>query len=206
VSATRPRLAAAERRRHILDTACRVFSEGSYHGTTTAEIAREAGITEPILYRHFGSKRDLYLAVLQSAWGEIRAGWDRIVAETDPADGWIPKMAKAALSAPGCRAVLADLWIQSLSEAYDDAEIRRFLRRQMREVHDYVATVIRRAQQEGTAETGRDPDAEAWIFLSVSLLMTVARRLGGVLSGDDLESIRASRRAWMTGTGLDLKG
>jgi TetR/AcrR family transcriptional regulator len=199
MSATRTRLAAAERRRRILDTACRVFSEGSYHGTTTAEIAREAGVTEPILYRHFGSKRDLYLAVLQSAWDEIRVGWDRIVAETDPADGWIPKMAKVALSAPACRAVLADLWMQSLSEAYDDAEIRRFLRRQMREVHDYVAAVIRRAQDAGTVRPDRDPEAEAWIFLSVSLLMTAARRLGGLFSSEDLERIRASRRAWMTG-------
>jgi len=200
LSATRPRLAAAERRRAILDTASRAFSEGSYRGTTTAEIAREAGVTEPVLYRHFASKRELYLAVLESAWGEIREGWDRILAETDPADGWIPKMSKVALSAPGCRAVLADLWIQSLSEAYDDAEIRRYLRRQMREVHDYVADVIRRAQEAGTVEIERDPEAEAWIFLSVSLLVTVARRLGGLLANDDLDRIRTSRRTWMTGS------
>jgi AcrR family transcriptional regulator len=199
VSATRPRLAAAERRRAILDTACRAFSEGSYRGTTTAEIAREAGVTEPILYRHFASKRELYLAVLESAWAEIRAGWERIVTDTDPADGWISKMAKVALSAPGGRAVLADLWIQSLSEAYDDAEIRRYLRRQMREVHDYVAAVIRRAQDAGTVQADRDPEAEAWTFLSVSLLVTVARRLGGLLSSEDLDRIRTSRRTWMTG-------
>jgi AcrR family transcriptional regulator len=199
LSATRPRLAAAERRRAILDTACRAFSEGSYRGTTTAEIAREAGVTEPILYRHFGSKRELYLAVLESAWEEVRTSWDRIVAETDPADGWIPKMAQVALSAPGCRAVLADLWIQSLSEAYDEVEIRRYLRRQVREVHDYVAAVIRRAQDAGTVERDRDPEAEAWIFLSVGLLVTVARRLGGLLSNDDLDRIRTSRRTWMTG-------
>ena len=200
MSATRPRLAAAERRRAILETASRAFSEGSYRGTTTAEIAREAGVTEPILYRHFASKRELYLAVLESAWEEIRAGWDRIVTETDPADGWVSKMGKVALSAPGCRAVLADLWIQSLSEAYDDAEIRRYLRRQMREVHDYVAAVIRRAQDAGTVERDRDPEAEAWIFLSVSLLVTVTRRLGGLLSSEDLDRIRTSRRTWMTGT------
>jgi AcrR family transcriptional regulator len=200
VSATRPRLAAAERRSAILATAGRSFSGGSYRGTTTAEIAREAGVTEPILYRHFASKRELYLAVLQSAWDEIRTEWDRIVTETDPATGWIPQMSKVALSAPGCRAVLADLWMQSLSEAYDDPEIRRFLRRQVREVHDYVASVIRRAQDAGAAKQDRDAEAEAWIFLSVGLLVTVGRRLGGVLSNEDLERIRASRRTWMTGS------
>jgi AcrR family transcriptional regulator len=199
VSATRPRLAAVERRQAILEAACRVFSEGSYRGVTTADIARKSGVSEPILYRHFGSKRELYLAVLQSAWEEIRVAWDRVVAETDPADGWIPQMAKVALMAPGGRAVLADLWVQSLSEANDDPEIRRFLRRQMREVHDYVAEVIRRSQAAGAVQPGRDPEAEAWIFLAGGLLVTVARRLGGLLSADDLDRIRASRRAWMCG-------
>ena len=199
MSATRPRLAALERRQAILETACGIFSAGSYRGVTTADIARESGISEPILYRHFASKRELYLAVLQSAWDEIRAAWDRVVADTHPADGWIPQMAKVALMAPGGRAVLADLWILSLSEANDDPEIRRFLRRQMREVHDYVAAVIRRAQAAGAVQTDRDPEAEAWIFLAGGLLVTVARRLGGLLSADDLDRIRASRRAWMCG-------
>ena len=56
----------------MLDTACRAFFQKSYRGATTAEIAREAGITEPILYRHFGSKRDLYLACLDEAWRQFR--------------------------------------------------------------------------------------------------------------------------------------
>ena len=53
------RLPAEERKAVVLDCACGIFSTGSYRGTTTAEIARKAGVTEPILYRHFDSKRDL---------------------------------------------------------------------------------------------------------------------------------------------------
>jgi AcrR family transcriptional regulator len=199
VSATRPRLAAVERRQAILETACRIFSAGSYRGVTTADIARESGVSEPILYRHFGSKCELYLAVLESAWDEVRAAWDVVVAESEPAGTWIPQMSKVALHAPGGRSVLADLWIQALSVANDDPEIRRVLRRQMREVHDYVAGVMRRAQEVGAVQPERDPEAEAWIFLAGGLLVTVARRLGGLLSDDDLDRIRASRRAWMCG-------
>ena len=70
----KPRLTADARRLAVLDTACRVFSKSSYRGATTAEIAREAGISEPILYRHFGSKRDLYLACLDEAWRSFREG------------------------------------------------------------------------------------------------------------------------------------
>lgn len=59
------RLPAAERRRQLLDTAIRVFAETGYHETTMALIAEAAGVTKPVLYQHFASKRDLYLAVLE---------------------------------------------------------------------------------------------------------------------------------------------
>ena len=67
------RMPAAERRLDLIETAIRVFSEGSYRGTTTSEIAAAAGISEPILYRHFDSKRALYLAALDHVWGKARA-------------------------------------------------------------------------------------------------------------------------------------
>ena len=62
---TMGRLPAAERRRQLLDTAIRVFGETGYHETTMALIAEAAGVTKPVLYQHFASKRDLYLAVLE---------------------------------------------------------------------------------------------------------------------------------------------
>ena len=82
-TAGKPRLSADERRQAVLDTACRVFSQSSYRGATTAEIAREAGISEPILYRHFGSKRDLYLACLDEAWRSFREVAEQAIAD-DP--------------------------------------------------------------------------------------------------------------------------
>ena len=54
MSASKMRLPASERRAALVDAALRTFAEGSYGGATTAEIARKAGVTEPILYRHFG--------------------------------------------------------------------------------------------------------------------------------------------------------
>lgn len=182
----------------MLDAACREFCRASYRGTTTtAEIARAAGITEPILYRHFPSKRDLYLACLDRTWGRLRESWDEaLAAEPDPG-GWLPAIARTYLEAHR-PFVLINLWIQSLNEAGDDPEIRRFLRRQIRDVHDYLADVIRRAQTAGGVAADRDPQAEAWIFLSGGLLVTIDQRLGGLL-GDDLEAVRRERRRWLTG-------
>ena len=71
------RLSGPERRQAVVETACRVFAKSSYRGSTTAQIARETGVTEPVLYRHFASKRALYLACLAAVWERVRALWEK---------------------------------------------------------------------------------------------------------------------------------
>jgi AcrR family transcriptional regulator len=193
------RLPAEERKAAVLDCACGIFSSGSYRGTTTADIAREAGVTEPVLYRHFASKRDLYLAVLEESWNRLRDLWERAVADEPDPRLWVGAMGIAYLTAKDRKVLCADLWMQALTEASDEPEIRKFLRKQMREVHDFVSGVIRRSQEAGGVFPERDPRAEAWIFISIGLLGTVGRRVGSVLE-EDFEAIIASRRRWMTGT------
>jgi AcrR family transcriptional regulator len=192
VSATKQRLSAGERRQVVLDTACRVFSQSSYRGATTAEIARESGISEPILYRHFGSKRDLYLACLDEAWRALRELSEQAIADSPDtclgavADAWMAKRANIRL---------VDLWIRALSEC-DDPVVAEALRVQVREVHAFFADLIRDGQARGVVHADRDPVAEAWVFVAGGLLGTIDHRLGGFL-GDDLDRVRAERRRWM---------
>lgn len=60
----RTRLPAEERRALIVAAGARLFAARGYAATTLEEIASAAGVTKPVLYRHFASKRDLYLALL----------------------------------------------------------------------------------------------------------------------------------------------
>lgn len=199
MSATKPRLTAEQRRAAVLECAGGIFSKGSYRGTTTAEIARRAGVTEPILYRHFRSKRDLYLACLESAWAETRQMWEEAVAAEPDAALWTSAMGAAYLRASKERhGLVANLWIQALTEASDDAEIRRYVKRHMGEVQAFVAGVIRRSQEAGGTPKDRDAEAEAWIFVSIGLLAAVSKRLGGMLE-EEFPAIAASRRRWLTG-------
>ena len=186
------RLTAEARRQAVLETACRVFSRSSYRGATTAEIAREAGISEPILYRHFGSKRDLYLACLDEAWGSFRAICEEALAG-DPEKS-LGAIADAYM-VRGRKIRLIDLWIQALNEV-GDRVIATAVRKQIREVRDFFADVIRDGQRRGVVHADRDPDAEAWIFVAAGLLATIDGRLGGLL-GDDLARVRNERRRWM---------
>src|SRR5439155_16457030 len=136
VSVAAPRMAAADRRKHLVETAIRLFTEGSYHGTTTAEIARAASISEPILYRHFASKRELYLAGLEHVWTKVRAGWERALADAPDACAAVEAIGKGHVSVRSAKFQLAELWVQALSDASEEPELRRHLRRHMREVHD----------------------------------------------------------------------
>ena len=52
-----------ERREEILDAAQTVFAERGYHGASTEEVARRAGISQPYVFRLFGTKKELFLAV-----------------------------------------------------------------------------------------------------------------------------------------------
>src|SRR4051794_39181263 len=58
------RMSAADRREQIVDVAVRHFAQTGLHGTSTEAIAREAGVSQPYLFRLFGTKRGLFLAVM----------------------------------------------------------------------------------------------------------------------------------------------
>ena len=174
MSTAPPRLPAAERREALIETAIKAFAAGSYRGVTTAEIARAAGVSEPILYRHFVSKRDLYLAAVEHVWRDVRAKWEEVAeAGSDPA-AWVGHMGKANVSLTGGKFILAELWVQALTEAGEDPELKKYLRKHLREVHDFIAAKLVEAQAAGGIAPERDAE-------------------------EDLARIRAARLEWLTG-------
>jgi AcrR family transcriptional regulator len=71
---TRPpaaRLPAARRRQQLLEVALAVFGERGFHPASMNDVAEAAGVTKPVLYQHFRSKRDLYREVLTDVGGQL---------------------------------------------------------------------------------------------------------------------------------------
>src|SRR5213083_2133384 len=64
---TRRRMRAPDRRAQLLEVARRVFGNSGFHGVSMDDVAKEAGVTKPILYDHFPSKKELYLELLEAA-------------------------------------------------------------------------------------------------------------------------------------------
>jgi AcrR family transcriptional regulator len=65
------RLTADQRRRQLFDVALLLFAERGYRATTMDDIAEAAGVTKPLLYQHFSSKRALYLLLAESVAQEM---------------------------------------------------------------------------------------------------------------------------------------
>jgi AcrR family transcriptional regulator len=120
---------APERREQILSTGRRLFAQWGYEETSVDDIADATGVTKPIVYRHFASKRDLYLAVLEDHLNDLIARlWVALSSSPDPRerlrrgieayfrfvdereDGFRMLVEAGARFDPGARAKLASAW------------------------------------------------------------------------------------------------
>lgn len=82
-----------ERRAQLIRTAARAFVIGGFTATNLADVAAEAGVTKVVIYHHFDSKRELYLAVLRDARDRVRAS------AGDPDDPAVDALYRYALAA-----------------------------------------------------------------------------------------------------------
>jgi AcrR family transcriptional regulator len=87
------RLPAAARREAILEAALPLFALRGAEGTTTRQLAAAAGVTEPVLYRHFRSKAALFVAVLERVERRLLAYLRQAVAGTADAAGRLRALA-----------------------------------------------------------------------------------------------------------------
>ena len=77
------RLPARQRRQQLLDTALDVFSGAGFHATTMDDIAAAAGVTKPVLYQHFTSKRSLYLHLVDDVGQRMARAITAQTSDTD---------------------------------------------------------------------------------------------------------------------------
>lgn len=73
MSMTSARLSAAERREQLLGVALRVFAQKGFHNSSMNDVADAAGVTKPVLYQHFESKRALFVAALEAVGEDMIA-------------------------------------------------------------------------------------------------------------------------------------
>jgi len=143
------RMKSGDRRAAILHAAIRLFAEKGFRGTTTRELARAVGVTEPVLYQHFRTKRALYNAIIETKAAEFaeRAGELRQLARGADDAAFFRAAADLVLSRYRDDPETARLLLFSSLERHELAEL--FFERISAGLHKLVAGYIRRRTRAG---------------------------------------------------------
>src|SRR5262245_61986393 len=139
------RLTADARRERLLAAARKLFSRQGYQGTTTKQIAHEAGVTEAIVFRHFRGKEDLYWSVI-SAQIAIHDGRSRLkeLLDADPLRGDADVFAAIGEDILRRNTKNSDLSRLLLFSALENHKLsHRFFRTYISEYYEVVAQRIR---------------------------------------------------------------
>jgi AcrR family transcriptional regulator len=167
----------AERKRQLVATAKQLFVTHGYQDTTTEKIARAAGVSEPVLYRHFESKRALFLEVLREIREATLARWQaETTALTDPL-AKLHAIADLYLGATREHALELRVMHRTLLET-DDEEIVACLRAFYLDSETLLAEIISEGQQSGVFRRTLDPRVGAWELIRTALGYTLTLPLG----------------------------
>jgi AcrR family transcriptional regulator len=200
--ARRARLPAAERRETILLAAAAVFAESGYRSAKVSDVAARVGVTEPVIFQNFGSKAALFAAVVERAATEAKHSLDELAAGPGPAAGLLAHVLAAPATAdqehpkpghttpPGTRSDGGGHAGTAFGVLFADAaalaaepELAGPARDAVRAVAAHLADLVRHAQAGGDVRPDADPEAAAWLLLSV----LAARRVRAAAMPDDLE-------------------
>jgi AcrR family transcriptional regulator len=175
------RMRSADRRRQLLDVASDLFARLGYRGTTTAELAKAAGITEPILYRHFDNKLDLFITLVDEVGREVIAGWhEALDGVTEPAKRLEILLANNPATHEKGKGVYRVIF-QAMTEVEEDREIGRALRKHFTKLHQFIKDELATLQRAGTIRKDETATDLAWLLINVAVGygMTSPMGIGG---------------------------
>jgi AcrR family transcriptional regulator len=164
-SPARRRLAASARRESILEVAVVEFATSGYEGTRVAEIASRVGVSEPVIFQNFGTKGELFSAVLERAADQLAAHLDVLGREAASVGALLRRLlAPAHQDRMHRRGGLGVLFIEAA--ASNDAQLRRPLQRAHARAANAIAGLLRRGQTEGSVRADVDSVTLAWFVMS----------------------------------------
>jgi len=163
ITSTRSRLSADERRAQVVEAALEEFAQAGLAGASTEAIAKRAGISHAYLFRLFGTKRDLFLAAVDRAFGHVLDVFAEAWRTRDPDE---PPLAVLGRSYPPILEDRKELLFQFHAfAACADPEIRA-------RVSEHYLQCFRWVRD----TTGRSED-EVRVFMSTGLLIAVSEAL-----------------------------
>jgi TetR/AcrR family transcriptional regulator len=179
-SASRKRLKAEERRTQLLRIAKELFSEYGFENTTAKAIAAAAGVTEAIVFRHFGSKQELYANILDRKADEIGIdNWGAELhrfAKCENDEALVLSVVKHILEADR-----QDLQFQRLllQAALTGHPLRKITAQRLLPLHRFLRNYIKKRQKRGAFQKC-DPELAAYAIVGIPSYYGLAKILYGM--------------------------
>ncbi len=172
-----PRMKAEDRREQLLQSAARCFARYGYRGTTTARIAAEAGVSEPVIYRHFKTKQDLFIALIEKVADDVFNNWQEATrrARTPLEKLQILLDRNPATSDPWTRSVYQLLF--HASTEMSEPKIRQAIRDHYERYVRALATVMSEAQKSGQIRSDVPAEWLAWQIIHAAVGFAMVRPL-----------------------------
>lgn len=167
----------AERKRQLLACAKQLFVTHGYQATTTEKIAQSAGVSEPVLYRHFESKKALFLEVLREVREATLNRWRAETADLADPLAKLHAIVDMYLGSTREHALEFRVMHRTLVET-DDEDVVAFLRAFYLDSEALLAAVIAEGQQSGVFRRSLDPRVGAWELIRGALGYTLTLPLG----------------------------
>jgi AcrR family transcriptional regulator len=180
-------MAARDRRTQIVNVASELFSQNGFNGTTTKRIADKAGVSEPIIFRHFPNKRALYSAIIDL---KTRQSSDRIRAHLKEAESrkddvaFFGGLAYDLLEVHRKDPTFMRLLMYSALEGHELSEM--FFQSTAREVRNHVRGYIKQRVADG-AFRDVDPTVYARAFVGAVIYHAQVRVLYKDTICDDIK-------------------
>ncbi len=170
-------MSGGERKVQILRAATRVFARGNYRLSPTAEIAAEAGVAEPTIYKYFPSKKALFIGILAQTADRIIQTWGQIATEEHDAVAALARIGGAYFEGVQAHALELKIQFQALAES-DDPDIARQLKRNHSAYIEFLSNLVARGRQQGGVRPEIDPYAAGWLLNGIGFTLTMVRLLG----------------------------
>lgn len=171
------RLSKDDRRIQLLDAAAKLFGKSSYGQVTTAELAKSAGVTEPVIYQHFKTKLDLYVAVLKRSREVTIEHYESLAGKLPTPLLKLIAVIRAHGDIMRENEPYFRLHLRALANS-DLPRVRQVLKENYLTYNRYFADLIKQAQEQGEVHKAVDAEQTAWFIMSQGMLMNLCNQLG----------------------------
>ena len=187
------RLPAAERKKQILNSAIKVFSASTYHGATTKSISEEAGVTEALIYRYFGSKRQLFIDAIEHTSSHLVEGLEQTLeAHRDEPMEAITQCFEYYVHLLEKNEELAKMIFLVLSELDQDDIRQAYLPYQQRALKA-IASAIDDWKKKGFARPDVDTKTAAWLYFGSYLVLALVQHSSGTVPMDPTYAVELAK-------------